>query len=131
AKLAASAVVLPSTLTVNKTCVPSNDPGKFNLRIDGNTAGTGADALCGGTTGQVTVTAGSHTVSETAGTGTSLSNYASLIGGDCAANGTVSVAAGENKVCTITNTLQTGTLLVKKHVVNDNGGSASASAFTL
>src|SRR4029079_18180858 len=92
------------TLTVNKVCVPTTDAGKFNLRIDGATAGTGADALCGGTTGAQVVTMGSHTVSETAGTGNDLNNYTTLIGGDCAADGSVSVGAGQNKVCTITNT---------------------------
>ncbi len=101
------------TLTVNKVCVPTSDTGKFNLRIDGSTAGTGADAACGGTTGAVEVTIGSHTASETAGTGTSLGDYASLIGGDCATNGTVSLAAGENKTCTITNTKK-ATLTVNK-----------------
>jgi hypothetical protein len=101
------------TLTVNKICVPTNDPGLFNLRIDGATAGTGANAACGGTTGAVVSTIGAHTVSETAGTGTNLADYASLIGGDCAADGTVSLAAGDNKVCTITNTKK-ATLTVNK-----------------
>ena len=101
------------TLTVNKVCVPTSDTGKFNLRIDGSNAGTGADASCGGTTGAVEVTIGAHTVSETAGTGTNLGDYASLIGGDCAADGTVSLAAGQNKVCTITNTKK-ATLTVNK-----------------
>ncbi len=128
-QMAASAI--PPTLTVNKVCVPSNDPGKFNLRIDNNTAGTGANVSCGGTTGPVALAAGSHTVSETAGTGTNLSSYSSVISGDCAPDGTVSLVAGDNKTCTITNTLQTGTLIVKKHVINDNGGALAASAFTL
>jgi hypothetical protein len=92
------------TLRVNKLCNPTNDTGKFNLRIDGATAGSGADAVCTtGTTGVVPVNAGAHTVSETAGTGTNLANYSAVIGGQCAADGTVSLALGENKVCTITN----------------------------
>ena len=104
-------------LTVNKVCIPSNDLGKFNLRIDGSTAGTGADAACGGTTGAVIVTIGSHTASETAGTGTSLSDYTSVIGGDCnPSTGSVTLAAGENKVCTITNTRK-GQLIVDKVTV--------------
>src|SRR5206468_1747565 len=63
-----------------------------------------ANAGCGTGTGAQFYPIGSHTVSETAGTGTDLGNYTSVIGGDCAANGTVSLAAGDNKVCTITNT---------------------------
>jgi uncharacterized repeat protein (TIGR01451 family) len=107
-----------STLTVNKVCVPDSDTGKFNLQINGQNAGTGANASCGGSTGAVIVTAGSYTVGETAGTGTDLGNYDSVIGGDCAPNGTVSIAAGDNKVCTITNTRKP-TLAVNKVCVPD------------
>jgi hypothetical protein len=92
------------TLTVNKTVVPVSDSGLFNLRIDGATAGTGANAGDGGTTGAVPVLAGAHTVSETAGTNTTLSDYISAIGGDCATNGSITLALGQNKTCTITNT---------------------------
>lgn len=107
------------TLTVNKVCVPTTDPGKFNLRIDAATAGTGGDASCGGTTGAVITTIGTHTASETAGTGTNLADYASLIGGDCASDGTVTLAAGQNKTCTITNTKK-ATLTVNKVCVPTN-----------
>jgi hypothetical protein len=88
-------------IVVNKVCVPPSDTGLFNLRIDGTTHG--ADKPCGGTTGPILVTPGSHVVSETAGTGTNLANYDVVIGGDCAANGSVTVAGGETKTCTITN----------------------------
>jgi hypothetical protein len=93
------------TLTVNKVCVPTTDGGKFNLQIDAATAGTGGDALCGGTTGSQLETIGAHTVGETQGTGTLLSNYNTpVIGGDCASNGAITLVAGQNAVCTITNT---------------------------
>gem|GEM_PF-5110904 len=120
-----------TTLTVNKLCSQPGDPGKFNLKIDGVTAGT--DVPCGGTTGGVTVSAGLHTVSETAGTGTNLANYSEVIGPACAANGQVTVLAGQNITCTIINNnlSPTGTLTVKKHVINDNGGTTTASGFTL
>jgi hypothetical protein len=93
-------------LTVTKICEPSTDPGKFDLQIDGATAGTGDDAACGtGTTGAVEVSIGSHTAGEAAGTNTNLGDYfAPVFGGDCDANGVVSIAAGDNKTCTITNT---------------------------
>jgi hypothetical protein len=95
------------TLTVNKVCNPTSDAGRFNLRIDGSTAGTGANAACGGTTGAVEVTLGSHTASETAGSNTDLGTYETpVFSGDCDASGVVSLAAGENKTCTITNTKQ-------------------------
>lgn len=92
------------TLTVNKVVDPASDTGTFNLQIDGSTAGTGAAVGDGGTTGAVPVNAGSHTVGETAAGGTSLSDYVTTIGGQCNADGTVSLALAENKTCTITNT---------------------------
>ena len=91
---------LPAMLAVQKICVPSNDGGLFTLTIDGQSA---ADQPCGGRLGPVVVSPGAHRVGEAAGAGTSLSNYTSSIGGDCAADGSVSVAAGETKTCTITN----------------------------
>jgi len=126
-------------LTVNKVVVPSNDTGKFNLQIDGSTAGTGANVSNGGTTGAVQVTVAQHTVSETAGTGTVLTNYTTVISGDCAANGTVTLAAGDNKVCTITNT-RLGRIIVDKtsHPPGDSTsfqfnktGTGYAGSFTL
>ena len=92
---------LQPTLTINKVCVPTTDPGLFNLRADGTTKK--ADAACGTGTGAFQTTIGAHTVSETAGTGTSLANYSTVIGGDCAADGSVTLAAGDAKTCTITN----------------------------
>jgi hypothetical protein len=91
------------TLRVVKVLLPIADSGLFNLRIDGATAGTGANVTDAGTTGFVPVNAGNHAVSETAGTGTSLSDYVTTFGGDCAANGTVSLALAQNKTCVITN----------------------------
>lgn len=101
------------TLKVNKVVVPSSDTGLFNLQIDGSTAGTGANVKDGGTTGTVTSTAGAHTVGETAGTGTDLSNYTAVISGDCAADGTITLGLADNKTCTITNTRKGSITIVK------------------
>ena len=60
------------------------------------------DAACGSDTGPQVYTAGAHTVSETAGTGTDLGNYTAVISGDCSAAGAVTLAAGQNAICTIT-----------------------------
>jgi predicted extracellular nuclease len=92
------------TLTVNKVVDPATDTGTFNLQIDGSTAGTGAAVGDGGSTGAVPVNAGSHTVGETAAGSTNLSDYVTTIAGQCNADGTVSLAPGENKTCMITNT---------------------------
>ena len=111
------------TLEVVKSMDP-NDPGRFNLAIDGTTLATNVGN--GGTTQAQFVSAvGSHTVSEAAGTGTSLSNYISSIQCRNAAQqivfsgfGTslagISVPAGDHVVCTITNTRGRGTLRVIK-----------------
>lgn len=104
------------TLTVNKVLVPNNDSGLFNLRIDGTSYASNVGN--GGTTGAVEVSIGAHTVSELAGTNTNLNNYTAVISGDCnPQTGSVTLAAGDNKVCTITNTRNTGTLIVKKVMV--------------
>ena len=98
------------TLTLNKLCVPPGDPGKFDLVIDGATTNVG----CGGTIGPIEVNAGPHKIRESAGSG--LGDYTSVIGGDCAADGSITLAAADNKTCTITNgrTAKPGTLKVNK-----------------
>jgi hypothetical protein len=115
-----------ATLTVNKVLVPENDPGKFNLTIDGVVKAT--DVGNGGTTGAVEVTPGDHNVLEEAGTGTDLGNYISVINGSCDAAGKVTIGAGENKVCTITNRLNPGKLIVHKEVVNEVEGTIVTAA---
>jgi hypothetical protein len=104
--------------------VPSNDTGLFNLRIDGTTFA--ANVGNNGSTGPQFVSIGSHTASETAGTGTSLGDYVSAIGGDCAANGSVTLAAGDNKTCTITNTKKGMAQVIKTF----NGGALGTNTFT-
>ncbi len=72
----------------------------FNLQIDGVTVRANVNS---GSTGPRFVSPGHHTVSETGGTGTSLGAFDTVIGGDCAADGSVNLAPGDNKTCTITN----------------------------
>lgn len=101
------------TLTVNKILIPSNDGGLFDLKIDGTTYATGVGN--NGTTGAQIVSVGNHTFSED---GTTISNYDVTYGGDtgCNSNGTITLAAGENKTCTITNTAY-GTLTIIKDAI--------------
>jgi hypothetical protein len=121
-------------LRVVKSLSPAADPGKFNLQIDGTTEA--ADVGDGGNTGQQTVVPGTHTVGETAGTATSLTDYTSSIdcraddgAGDTVASGSgaglldVPVSGGDQIACTITNTRQTGQLRVLKSLspVGDPG----------
>jgi subtilase family serine protease len=72
----------------------------FNLQIDGVTVQANSN---GGSTGPRVVSPGLHKVGETGGTGTILGDFYTVIGGDCAGDGTVSLAAGQSKACTITN----------------------------
>lgn len=70
----------PQGLTVKKALFPVGDPGKFTLQVSGGATAAVANVGDGGSTGSVTVTAGqSVTVTEIAGTGTVLSNYASVL----------------------------------------------------
>jgi hypothetical protein len=102
-------ILSPGTITVTKHLISSSfDPAKFNLRIDGTTYA--ANVGDGGTTGAVSVGAGTHTVSETAGTNANLGNYTARIAcsDGSAGYGTslsgITVGAGGNVTCTITNT---------------------------
>ena len=115
------------TLTVNKVLVPSNDSGLFNLQIDGVTAGMGANVGNGGTTGAVPVNAGVHTVGETAGAGTNLADYVTVIDGDCATSGTIALALAENKTCTVTNTLRSAQFVVNKNFIPDSSAEVTVS----
>jgi hypothetical protein len=87
---------------VTKILNPDEDPGLFNLRIDRIDIVTNVGD--GGTTRPVTLDAGLHRVSETAGRDTRLDDYIVVIGGDCAPDGTVTLVRGDVKACTITNT---------------------------
>ena len=74
----------------------------------------------------VTLGAGAHTASET-----SLAGYtAGAWGGDCAANGTLTLTPGQNATCTITNSDQVATLTLVKTVTNTHGGTATTASFT-
>jgi hypothetical protein len=96
------------TITVTKHLISnSQDPAKFNLRIDGTTYA--ANVGDGGTTGAITVAPGTHTVSETGGINANMNNYQARIAcsDGSAAYATsmqVNVVQGEALTCTITNT---------------------------
>jgi large repetitive protein len=65
------------TIEVVKDLDPADDPGRFDLLINGEAEAE--DVGDGGSTGAVTVDTGGNTVGEAAGTGTSLGNYSSSI----------------------------------------------------
>ena len=116
-------------LEVVKDLNPTNDTGRFNLQIDGNTPPSGVNVGDAGTTGEQTLNTGSHNVGETAVVGTDLADYQKSIvckadngtgsivaqtNSDSAGPLNVSVTTGSDIVCTITNTRETGKLEVVK-----------------
>lgn len=121
------------SITVIKQLEPASDTGEFNLLVGGQTkaANVGDD----GTTGKLTVDAGTYSIAETAGTSTNLSDYNSewncSIGlrgaSDQGTTTTATVGPGEDWICTFTNTRKTSTVKVIKDVTNDNGGTKTAA----
>ncbi len=110
------------TLKIVKTVINDNGGTKvasdFQGKIDGNNTAWNVAQ---------TVSAGSHTASET-----NLPGYtAGVWGGDCAADGSVTLGLAENKTCTITNDDQQAYIIVDKTVINDNGGTAAPNDFLL
>ena len=111
----------PPKLTVTKVVV-NNDGGtktvsNFSLFVDGGSVISGVEN---------TFSAGAHTVSETPLTG-----YEGTISGDCAGDGTITLALGDVKSCTITNADIAPKLTVSKVVVNDDGGTLEFGDFSL
>ena len=106
-------------LTLVKTVVNDNGGGKvvsnFSLFISGVPATSGVSY---DQTANLELTA-----SETSQTGYTPSVW----GGDCAANGTITLLPGDDKTCTITNDDQPGTLIVKKII---SGGEAVFGDFS-
>jgi hypothetical protein len=92
-------------LTVRKLLVHPNTHflARFNLKIDGQTVAANKN---GGSVVRI-VNSGTHSVSETVGTGTP-NVYFTVFGDDCAADGTVNLAPNDNKICTMTNFDNTG-----------------------
>src|SRR6185503_4452808 len=126
-----------------KTCTVTNDdqPGKLivikhvindnggtataaNFTLDSGGGNDTPDNFAGaespGT--EVTLDAGSYNVTESGPSG-----YTASFSADC--SGTI--ANGQTKTCTVTNDDQAAKLIVIKHVVNNNGGTATAANFTL
>jgi hypothetical protein len=111
-----------ATITVVKEVINNNGgsagPNDFGLTLDGTgtTSGTPVD-----------VDPGDHTAAEAGLAGYTFTGFS----GDCDSNGDITIALGESKTCTLTNNDQAATLVVIKHVINDNGGTAVAADFTL
>jgi uncharacterized repeat protein (TIGR01451 family) len=122
---ASNNVVFPPRLIVIKHVI--NDNGGTSVASDFAIEVSGLNVspnnFQGSETGvSVALNPGSYTVGEAV-----VSGYSPSFSADC----TGSIAAGQTKTCTITNNDQPARLIVIKHVINDNGGTALASSFTL
>ncbi len=121
------------TLTVIKQVVNDNGgtatAADWSLHVKSGTSDVTDSPQPGSTTGtKYTLTGGAYNVSETGGP----AGYALTgISGDCDASGNVTVVVGQDKTCTLTNDDIAPKLIVIKHVINDNGGTAVAKDFTL
>ncbi|MEK7425348.1 MAG: hypothetical protein AAB131_16080, partial [Actinomycetota bacterium] len=115
----------PAKLIVVKHVINDNGGTKqasdFPIQVSGNSPNpaTFAGAESPGT--EVAIGPGSYGVTETENAA-----YAASYSVDCSG----SIALGETKTCTITNNDQPATLIVKKVVVNDNGGTKQAQDFS-
>ena len=113
------------TLTLMKAVI--NDNGGIAVAGDWTLTATGPTGFSGTTGVSQTVQAGSYDLSESGPVGYSASDWSCTSGevdGD-----TVSLQAGDDITCTITNDDISPTLTVIKTVVNDNGGTAAPDDF--
>jgi Prealbumin-like fold domain len=119
-------------LTVVKKVV--NDDGgttlssswKIHVRKAGtDVQGSPQDGSSSGTT--YTLSAGTYTVDETNGP----SGYNLTFSDACSTTGDVTLKLGDDVTCTLTNNDIAPKLTVIKHVVNNDGGSATASAWSI
>ena len=117
---------LPGKLIVQKV-VTNNSGGtkiatNFSFQVNGGNATAFAqDGTPDKGKNEITVDRGSYTVTETAP-----SDYTASYN-NCTS---VAVANGGTATCTITNDDNQATLIVKKVVVNDNGGTTKATGFS-
>ena len=121
-------------LTVIKTVVNDNGgdavAGDWDIHV--KTGDPAADVIgspaAGSETGTTyTLDAGDYAVSETGGPdGYSFDGFT----GDCDTDGLVTLANGDDVTCTVTNNDQPAKLIVKKVVINDDGGTKTAADFS-
>src|SRR5204862_5794289 len=115
----------PAHLVINKVVVSdhggSATAADFSGKVSGVTASGGAAAWAGASTALTLTSVGSYSVAENAHPG-----YDATFSTEC----TGTIALGETKTCTVTNDDQPAHLVIKKVVVNDDGGALDVAAFS-
>ena len=106
-------------------------PAAWTLTAAGPTPVSGVTATAAVT--NAAVSAGSYTLSESGGpSGYTASAYSCVKNGGSPVSGnSLTLANGDAATCTITNDDNAASLTLVKEVTNDNGGSASETAWTL
>jgi hypothetical protein len=106
------------SITLIKHLSPGSDSGLFTLKVDQTAVATNVGD--GGTGTASGLAAGSYTVSEVAGTSTSLDNYNSSVSCTNESTGTVSttvnLGAGQHVTCTFTNTRKSTPPPTTRHI---------------
>src|SRR5205823_1581478 len=112
-------------LIVNKVVVNNNGgsltAAAFSGTIGGAVVATGGNTWSGASTDRTLTAIGSYSVAENAHPG-----YDATFSAEC----TGTIALGETRTCTVTNDDQPAHLVINKAVVNNDGGSLTAAAFS-
>ncbi len=118
------------TLRVTKVLPNDNGstavPSSFSFTVDGGSA----IAFEADGSNDIVVTVGNHSVVEV---GVPITGFATTYANSVNSNTnctSLAVTVGATTTCTVTNNDRAGTLIVKKLVINDNGGTSQATAFT-
>ena len=124
-----------ATLTLIKSVINDNGgtttPSAWTLSANGATPISGASGS--GSVTNASVTPGSYDLTESGGPSGYTSDGIYVCqknGGPDVGGNTVVLANGDSAVCTITNNDQSATLIVKKWVIRDDGGTAATSTFS-
>jgi CSLREA domain-containing protein len=105
----------------------SAEPVDFSTHVRAGTQDVSGSPKPGDPNGTVyTLSAGTYGVSAEGVPG-----YSATASGDCAANGTVTLLVGNNKVCTVTADDGGSTLNVITQVINDNGGTRTPGSLSI
>ena len=140
--LSADAVIFPGSITIIKQATPEGATSfgytaspspltNFSLVDDGTSANT---KLFSNITNFQTYTVNESSIPAGWGFDSLNCSVTSPNGGSFSTStttATINMKEGENYTCTYQNSIRQGTLIVKKHVINDNGGTKVASDFTL
>lgn len=112
-------------ITVVKQIV--NDNGGNNIVADYQLFVDNSVVITPVTSGvTTTVVPGVYSVTETG-----VAGYVASFSGDCDSEGGITLAAGDDKTCTITNNDLPGNITLIKNVINNNGGAKTANQFKL